>query len=285
MRLNRYCRAAKALGLPNLMTLSRCAGLEEKMTACLADGSCSDCQDYVGTRAGEIPDNYSPPVSTAVANVVVDEPASSGTEESLFDALCGEGLMALPGRPECCVPNTHFVGDGACDPEAPYNTAACMWDGGDCCKGMLFGHCHSFLCWNITYADHTFFLQFSLAGTCKTDSAFGCKTKEGDALGAYGPFGFYCLDPSQGDDTMIASQCNGDDKERIGDGKCNSKYNTEACNFDGGDCCEETCDDEFGFYRCGSGLNSYQCLDPRFQVRLYVKKLSFRIESRFLTFK
>jgi hypothetical protein len=239
MRLNRYCRASKALGLPNLMTLSRCAGLEEKMTACLADGTCTDCQDYVGTRAGDTPADYSPPVPTGLpAANVVEESVPSGTEESLFDALCGEGLMALPGRPECCVPNTHFVGDGACDPEEPYNTAACMWDGGDCCKE-----------------------------TCKTDSPFGCKTKEGDALGAYGPFGFYCLDPSQGDDAVVASQCNGDDKERIGDGKCNQKYNTEACNFDGGDCCEETCDNEFGFYPCGSGLNPYQCVDPRFQVQ------------------
>jgi hypothetical protein len=239
MRLNRYCRASKALGLPNLMTLSGCAGLEEKMTACLADGTCTDCQDFVGTRAGDHPTSYSPPVSSGLpaASNAVEHPIQSGTEESLFDSLCGEGLMALPGRPECCVPNTNFLGDGACDPEAPYNTAACLWDGGDCCRG-----------------------------TCNTDSPFGCKTKEDGELGEYGPFGFYCLDPSQGNDVMHP-QCTGTDKERVGDGKCNPSYNTAACNYDGGDCCEESCDDEFGFYQCGSGIESYVCMDPRFKVR------------------
>eukprot|EP00956_Cyclotella_meneghiniana_P012979 scaffold18569_cov60-Cyclotella_meneghiniana.AAC.5 len=227
MRLNRYCRASKALGLPNLMTLSRCAGLEEKMAACLSDGTCSDCQDYVGTNAGDHPKDYSPPVSSPATSIQAEQPDAPAS-------LCDEGLMALPGRPECCVPNTAFIGDGACDPEAPYNTEACMWDGGDCCKS-----------------------------TCKTDSPFGCKTKEGGELGAYGPFGFYCLDPSQGADVMFA-ECSGSDKERIGDGKCNSKYNTAACNFDGGDCCEQTCDTEFGFYPCGSGIQSFVCMDPRF---------------------
>lgn len=230
MRLNRYCRASKALGLPNLMTLSRCAGLEEKMTACLSDGTCGDCQDYVGTNAGDHPKEYSPPVSSPANSVPAEQPIQPDAQVS----LCGEGLMALPGRPECCVPNTAFIGDGACDPEAPYNTKACMWDGGDCCKS-----------------------------TCKTDSPFGCKTKEDGDLGDYGPFGFYCLDPSQGADVMFAG-CRGSDKERIGDGKCNPKYNIAACNFDGGDCCEQTCDSEFGFYPCGSAIQSFVCMDPRF---------------------
>jgi hypothetical protein len=236
MRLNRYCRASKALGLPNLMTLSRCAGLEEKMTACLADGTCSDCQDYVGTSAGDHPTDYSPPVSSGSSVAIVEQPNQSSPEATLFDSLCGEGLMALPGRPDCCVPNTNFIGDGACDPDAPYNTAECLWDGGDCCKD-----------------------------TCKADSPFGCKTKEGGELGEYGPFGFYCLDPSQGED-VVSAECNVAEKERIGDGKCNPQFNTASCNYDGGDCCEETCDEEFGFYPCGSGQQSYVCMDPRFKA-------------------
>jgi hypothetical protein len=154
-RLNRYCRASKALGLPNIMTLSGCAGLDDKMAACLSEGTCADCQDFVGTNAGEHVTSYSPPApgNTAAVPVAAEQPAEAEAVES----PCSEGLMALDDHPECCVPNTNFIGDGACDPDAPYNTAACGWDGGDCCKQ-----------------------------TCNTDSAFGCKTKEGDELGEYG---------------------------------------------------------------------------------------------------
>lgn len=51
----------------------------------------------------------------------------------------------------------------------------------------------------------------------------------------------------------------------VGDGYCNwehfgeySDANTVACNYDGGDCCEETC--------VGSqcGLNGFVCLDPQY---------------------
>eukprot|EP01041_Mallomonas_annulata_P001825 gene1825-3536_t len=33
----------------------------------------------------------------------------------------------------CNVPHIEDIGDADCDFEAPYNTAACNWDGGDCC--------------------------------------------------------------------------------------------------------------------------------------------------------
>jgi len=235
-RLNRYCRASKALGLPNLMTLSGCAGLEEKMTACLSEGTCADCQDFVGTTPGDHPTNFVLPASghsPAASNANVEQQ----TEPEKEAPLCNNGLMALPGHPKCCVSNTAFIGDGACDPDAPYNTEACGWDGGDCCRK-----------------------------TCNPDSPFGCKTKEGGDLGEYGPFGFFCLDPSQGDDVIDSNRCNGVERERIGDGKCNPMYNTAECNFDGGDCCEETCDNVFAFYPCGSGMQSYVCMDPRFKV-------------------
>eukprot|EP00804_Cyclotella_cryptica_P020277 CCRYP_015903-RA/>CCRYP_015903-RA protein AED:0.05 eAED:0.05 QI:474/1/1/1/1/0.9/10/478/2037 len=261
-RLNRYCRASKALGLPNLMTLSRCAGLEEKMAACLSDGTCTDCQDFVGSTPGDHPTSFvlpAPVLSATASNASAEEHAEPQTEAP----LCNNGLMALPGHPECCVSNIAFIGDGACDPDAPYNTEACGWDGGDCCRQ-----------------------------TCNQDSPFGCKTKEGGDLEEYGPFGFFCLDPSQGvsrvtklmtilltvhvmpqivslsfqDDVIDSTRCIDVERERIGDGKCNPLYNTAECNFDGGDCCEETCDDNFAFYPCGSGVQSYVCMDPRFKV-------------------
>ena len=225
-RLDRYCRASKALGLPNLMRLDNCAGLQEALDTCLVEGKCSSCQHYVGKTTGEVVDNFLPP-SYSPGSVQVDQ----------VDApICPEGLMPWEGNSDCCVPNSAFIGDGACDPEAPYNTAVCGYDGGDCCLS-----------------------------TCNEDSAFGCKTKEGSVYQDYGPFGFYCIDPAQGD-SVIDSRCDVDDKYQISDGKCNKALNTPECNFDGGDCCEETCSDTFGFYPCGSGIQSFDCLDPRFKA-------------------
>ncbi|KAL7473604.1 hypothetical protein ACHAXS_014064 [Conticribra weissflogii] len=190
-RLNRYCRAAKVLGLPNLMHLGGCAGLEDKLSACLGEGTCSDCQDYVGTTPGDVIDNFMPPAQA---------PASQQVEQVIIEPEnpCGEGLMQLEGYPHCCVPNTAFIGDGACDPYEPYNTEACGFDGGDCCKE-----------------------------TCNEDSPFGCKAKAGGEFDGYGPFGFFCLDPTQAS-SINDNHCIGVDRERIGDGKCNpgSEYNS-----------------------------------------------------------
>ena len=150
------------------MRLEGCAGLEAKFSACLSEGTCADCQGFVGTNFGEHVPNFIPLVSSSVTTPIVVTEYDSGVSGTNTSS-CGDGLMALEGHPECCVPNTNYIGDGACDPYEPYNTKACGWDGGDCCKE-----------------------------TCNQESVFGCKTKEGDELGEYGPFGFFCLDPLQG---------------------------------------------------------------------------------------
>lgn len=54
------------------------------------------------------------------------------------------------------------------------------------------------------------------------------------------------------------THCNVQHPHWIGDGICDKKggYNTDRCQYDGGDCCSETC----GSWYCG--IFSYQCLDP-----------------------
>jgi hypothetical protein len=54
------------------------------------------------------------------------------------------------------------------------------------------------------------------------------------------------------------SHCNVQHPNWIGDGICDKKggYNTDRCQYDGGDCCSETC------YSWYCGVFSYQCLDP-----------------------
>jgi hypothetical protein len=64
--------------------------------------------------------------------------------------------------------------------------------------------------------------------------------------------------------------CEVADPQMLGDGNCDGgAYNTEACNFDGGDCCAATC--RPALHQCGA--NGYQCVgtrkgvtvDPNFQ--------------------
>eukprot|EP00956_Cyclotella_meneghiniana_P011122 scaffold15565_cov41-Cyclotella_meneghiniana.AAC.4 len=142
---------------------------------------------------------------------------------------CPDGLVQVDGLPGCCVEEPNYLGDGACDPWAPYNTEACGYDLGDCCQD-----------------------------TCNEDSPYGCHTKEG---ADYGPFGFFCLDPRSSSIVIDAEKCLVENREWIGDGGCDggSEYNTPECGYDGGDCCEGTCDNDFAFYTCGAN-QPYECL-------------------------
>jgi hypothetical protein len=216
-----------------MMSLDGCAGLQQSLDACLSEGTCEDCQHFVGSTPGSIVPDFIPPAVPAASITAPNKPADTELP------LCPDGMMPWEENPDCCVPNTNFIGDGACDPDAPYNIEACGYDGGDCCKE-----------------------------TCNRGSAFGCTVKEGDELQGYGPFGFYCIDPSQGEAAINPTLCDLDEKYRIGDGKCDLMYNKQECNYDGGDCCENTCDKVFAFYPCGSSGAQYDCIDPRFKTDL-----------------
>ena len=55
--------------------------------------------------------------------------------------------------------------------------------------------------------------------------------------------------------------CNVQRISYIGDGVCDTVggYNTADCDYDGGDCCEETCNPDFKIL---CGINNYYCIDP-----------------------
>ena len=140
----------------------------------------------------------------------------------------------------CSVSNSGWIGDGYCDSvSGGYNTAGCDYDGGDCCEE-----------------------------TCQ-DSDFNC-----------GVVGYHCIDPVYSNMTSsptyaptptpapsvavslppVSASCNVPSPSYIGDGYCDSygDYNTAACGYDGGDCCEETCQDSD--FNCG--VVGYHCVNP-----------------------
>ncbi|KAL7442108.1 hypothetical protein ACHAXH_006644 [Discostella pseudostelligera] len=202
-----------------------------------------ECQVPEGEVAGGVSAMENPPPTVQVTSAPTSSPTAL-TSESFLDSFmfeegsqsdqavpkqtgCLEGYPPVQGLAGCCVPEPTFLGDGACDAHFPYNTAECGYDLGDCCKE-----------------------------SCDTDAQFGCKAKEGDA---YGPFGFYCIDPRY---STIDESCTAENREWIGDGGCDAEFNTEACGWDGGDCCMETCDTEFAYYECGREEQPFNCLDP-----------------------
>ena len=73
---------------------------------------------------------------------------------------------------------------------------------------------------------------------------------------------FDCLDP-EASDFGEKSDCDVGYPEYIADGYCDYDVyfamNTEACAWDGGDCCNATC--QSAEYNCGE-YSSYVCLDP-----------------------
>eukprot|EP00903_Cladosiphon_okamuranus_P014618 g13556.t1 len=123
------------------------------------------------------------------------------------------------------------IGNGYCDDYN--NTPECAYDGGDCCS-------------------------------CTCDPA-GPGAGDDDAC----QYGFACIDPSapcvNDDDITIdmLDACNW--VVGIGNGYCDLEMNTPECNYDGGDCCECTCEVENGDDESGgrfSGCNEFACVDP-----------------------
>ncbi|CAM9103533.1 unnamed protein product [Laminaria digitata] len=147
-----------------------------------------------------------------------------------------DDVTTLPPNEVVCVDN--FIADGDCDDTN--NFEQCGYDGGDCCE-----------C------------------TCVSTEAFTC--------GDEGNGGFDCQDPS----APIAPACVDDDdddmsasysyqmsidfsscvEERIGDGDCQLQNNNEECGYDGGDCCECTCDFSIP-YACDLYFDPVDCVDP-----------------------
>ena len=154
----------------------------------------------------EKPEIVTTTTSTTTQAETTTTTTSTTTEEELITPNyavdgCPDGLYQVEGLPDCCIDEPNYLGDGACDPWGPYNTADCAYDLGDCCYE-----------------------------TCNHDSPYGCMMKDGND-DEVGPFGFFCLDPRYS--VIDESKCDVENREWIGDGGCDADggYNTEECKF------------------------------------------------------
>jgi len=186
-----------------------------------------------------------------------------------------------------------WVGDGYCNYNTAggdFNSAACDYDGGDCCAetcvdGNSVCGTNGFVCKdpehtvapNCTidtnfatflwigdgYCNHnTVGADFNSEG-CGWDGGDCCAETCVDGTSVCGTNGFVCKDPEY----TIAPDCPIDPNfatfEWIGNGYCDhntagADFNSAGCGWDGGDCCAETCVD--GTSVCGA--NGFVCLDP-----------------------
>lgn len=153
-----------------------------------------------------------------------------------IDSLNDADSDGLCDSRDVCIALESKIGDGICDASdktfsanGTYNTMVCDWDGGDCCVESC--------------TKEIVDLYYSYEIPCEADNSSS----------------FFCQDPQ-------FKQCSSKDESQVGDGYCDSaplsSYNTEKCNWDGGDCCEISCLDTKQ-HTCGS--NNYSCQNPAYK--------------------
>ena len=170
------------------------------------------------------------------------------------------------------------ISNGQCENYAAYNSLVCNWDGGDCCiksctPSSGAGTCETwFDCQDPRFASGVGTGSCSGAGTCASgqSSSFGGSIDDFCACDDQCTFNGDCCedywatcisgtttDVAPTSTTTTASLCAAEIPEYVGDGFCDAVYNTADCNFDGGDCCADTCTAPSN---CGTTV--YACLDP-----------------------
>jgi len=178
------------------------------------------------------------------------------------------------------------LGNGICDNTgidagSMLNTAGCGWDGGDCCPSTCHGldgqECSNdwYTCLDPQAPEvgtagqcDVQYTAFIGNGVCNTDGAYNteaCNWDGGDCCistcdvssAECGSHPVMCLNPLASENAHVNGTCDASPLSFIGDGFCDSSHNTHACNWDGGDCCVETCVDG-PLYPCGYAPTSLE---------------------------
>lgn len=166
-----------------------------------SNGTCLDASDPC---AGILCDAPPPTRCTSpTRGVVYGESGTCVEGQCIYEStvnLCGENEGCDQGVCTTCdVAYPTWLGDGFCDGSS-YNSAACGWDGGDCCPSTCTGSCSS-----------------ATEANCEDPFA----TENAPDLSELYP------------------ECTGT-VSWIGDGNCDGGTNVATCGWDGGDCCVET---------------------------------------------
>ena len=221
-------------------------------------------------------------VST-VGNGICENPETNvfNCEEWNFDGgdCVSSNSPGPDGTYSDCTGYVEYIGDGWCD---NYNNSlSCGWDGGDCCEstcndGVYLCGYVGFDCLDPSAEENDSNLENTCDGAideidngvCNSENNNGgCGWDGGDCcLSTNGNCGnellapCECLDPNALESTQDDpfSACDGN-VNWIGDGWCDGINNNGGCFFDGGDCCESTCQN--AGYLCGTN-STFNCLDP-----------------------
>ena len=215
---------------------------------------------------------------------------------------CGSGgYWCLDPNSECtdprllkytnCTGDVSFINDGWCDYET--NNEACGWDGKDCCECTCLDREHhdcgsgGYGCLDpnsectdpslLRYSNCSGALSWIDNGNCDSvNNIEACGWDGGDCCECTCVDGefynctsseFFCKDLDSGCTDALVSEyknCSGD-LSFFGDGLCTSENNNEACGWDGGECCECTCEGEPCALNTEYGL--FECLDPKAAIK------------------
>ena len=165
----------------------------------------------------------------------------------------------------CNVQVKAWIGDGYCDMSGGFNTAECNYDGGDCCestcKSGSGGNCEKFECVNpnLDVASITTMSPTQTPTQLPTKAPVQApvrNTNPNKVVNVDSPL-IYDVVPEKCKQTV-------ENWQWVGDGWCDPDgiYNSEECNYDGGDCCKQTCRPDLD-YQCGTAEGvGYVCKDP-----------------------
>ena len=150
------------------------------------------------------------------------------------------------------------IGNGFCNDET--NTAACNYDGGDCCGSCINKrYCSKCACHGDVIGNG---VPNALVGNsfCNDETNIKpCNYDNGDCCG-HDVNSDHCLQcKCHHEETCEA----GVTHSYIGDGYCNDETNNAACGYDGGDCCGSCVNTEYCLNcDCLGGITSVEITNP-----------------------
>jgi hypothetical protein len=262
-------------------------------------GDCTDNEQLAADVAEAVPVDLPGNSCAAIIDTMVNgwgfpcdaSLAAIGVAMTLGDVCCATcAEMTQPATTEaqttsadpCGSPN--WAGDGNCDDQN--NNAGCAYDGGDCClatvqnnQGIVkTNYCDECACLDPdnqyvpTTTESCGNANWAGDGTCDDqNNNAACEYDGGDCCLAtvQNNQGIVktnycdecaCLDPNgQGPAPTTAESCGS--PNFAGDGFCDDQNNNGACEYDGGDCCDSTVDNNQGNVKTNY-CDECACLDP-----------------------